>query len=187
MLSTCENSKANQLWRDARIPERHSGKIVLRGAEWLAMQEKVLNQIGNGFLIALIGKRGTGKTQLAVTAIRKACKAGKSGLYVKTKEIFMDIRSTYNSSGHKDERRAIQAFLSPRLLVIDEAHERGETAWEDGLLTYIIDKRYDNMTDTLLISNQDKPEFQSSMGPSIVSRLQETGGIAIANWDSYRA
>jgi hypothetical protein len=69
--------------------------------------------------------------------------------------------------------------------VIDECQERGETDWENRLLTYIVDKRYAQLRDTVLISNQTKDQFCKSMGSSIISRMQETGGSLNAHGSRF--
>ena len=54
------------------------------------------------------------------------------------------------------------------------------------MLYELLNHRYNDLTDTLLISNQDVRQAELSLGPAIVSRLRETGGIIQADWASYR-
>ena len=70
--------------------------------------------------------------------------------------------------------------------MLDELQERGETPWEDRLLTHVIDRRYAAEKDTLLITNHSKEKFLESIGESVASRLVETGGIVNCSWASYR-
>jgi DNA replication protein DnaC len=100
--------------------------------------------------------------------------------------LYLGIRESYRDDGPR-EHEAIERFLAPRLLVIDEAHERGETAWEDRMLNYIVDTRYADMRDTVLISNQTAEDFRTAIGSSIYSRLTEVGGILVCDWPSYRS
>ena len=58
--------------------------------------------------------------------------------------------------------------------------------WEDRLLFELLDRRYGDMTDTLLIANSDRQTFLASVGPSLASRIQETGGTVTADWASLR-
>jgi hypothetical protein len=74
-------------------------------------------------------------------------------------EIFLDVRAAFKTAATVSERDAIRGYVSPCMLVIDEMQERGETAFEDRLLTYIIEVRYAEMRDTVLISNQLVDEF----------------------------
>lgn len=140
--------------------------------------------MGTGFIVALLGGRGVGKTQMAVAACREMAEREKSFLYCTAMDIFLDIKDSFRKGG--SERDALKNFIRPALLVIDEVQERGETPWEDRLLTHIIDKRYAAERDTLLISNQTKDAFVESIGQSVASRIAEAGGIAVFDWASFR-
>jgi len=61
-----------------------------------------------------------------------------------------------------------------------------ETKYEDDKLTHIMDKRYDAMLPTMLITNVTRQDFAAQLSPSIISRIRETGGGIECNWDSYR-
>jgi DNA replication protein DnaC len=73
----------------------------------------------------------------------------------------------------------VKALTKPSLLVIDEAAKRGETEWENRLLFEILNKRYGDFKDTILIANQSREEFSKSMGPAIVRRMDEVGGLMV--------
>ena len=106
--------------------------------------------------------------------------------YVKASDIFRDIRSTYRSESRESETSIFKSFTRPKLLIIDEAQERAETEFEDRALTHIIDKRYDSMLHTVIISNLTKDALAKSLGTSIVSRIHETGDVIECNWPSFR-
>jgi hypothetical protein len=42
------------------------------------------------------------------------------------------------------------------------------------------------MTDTILTCNLDRNMLAENLGPSIVSRMKEGGGILECNWPSFR-
>ena len=71
-------------------------------------------------------------------------------------------------------------------LALFAVENRGESDFENRLLSHIVDKRYDACLDTVLISNQEEAAFLKSMGSSIVSRMNETGGLIICKWNSFR-
>ena len=144
------------------------------------------SEIHTGMLYALIGKRGTGKTQCAVQLIKYACNKKISAKYAVTMDFFMDIKETYKTHADSTEARVLKDYLKPQFLILDEIHERGESEWENRLLTHMIDKRYGALKDTILISNQTHDVFCMSIGNSILSRLNETGGIIVCNWESFR-
>jgi DNA replication protein DnaC len=177
-------------WARSGIPVRHRDEVFGSG-EWNDWLGKLGDMVGSGFLMALLGDRGTGKTQMGAELVRywiriqtEALASAHAPRYVKAMEIFMAIKSSYGGGGR--EKDVISTFTGPKLLIIDEASERGETDWENRMMTYIIDKRYDAKLDTLLISNQRRDAFLESVGDSITSRLVETGGIITCNWESFR-
>ncbi len=153
--------------------------------KWLEVYNTLEKALGTGFIYVLTGNRGTGKTQLGTSLIRKSCKLVEPALYTKALDIFISLREAYRKDGDS-ESKIIKYFTSPDLLVIDAMEERGETSFEDRLLNHIIDKRYDSVRDTLLITNQTGEAFAESAGPSIISRIHETGGKIVCDWESFR-
>lgn len=168
-------------------PELQSSRTKLdRSGEWAAKEQELKSKIGTGFCVGMIGKRGPGKTQMAVEVMREATAQLRSAYYTHVIEFFMDIKATYGGEVKSKESDAVKKYIAPDLLVIDEVGERGETTWEDRMLAYLIDKRYQGVKDSILISNHPLDEFLKSVGPSIASRMKETGGIIKCEWKSYR-
>lgn len=141
--------------------------------------------MAEGGLVVLLGKRGTGKTQLAVCLLAEACRAGKTGRYLKALDLFREIRNCYRKDG-PSELETVDKLCGLGCLVLDEAHERSDSEWENRTLTNIIDRRYDAVRSTVLVSNMDKAGFAESVGPSIVSRIHECGRTKVCDWASFR-
>jgi len=70
--------------------------------------------------------------------------------------------------------------------VIDEIGKRGDTDWENNLLFHLLDKRYQDMTDTIVLANLTAEEMAKSLGPSLSDRMSETGGLIECTWPSRR-
>lgn len=156
-------------------------------AEWKKRRDYLFMRIASGLLVGLIGNRGTGKTQLAVSLGVASIAVDRSVLYVKAMDIFLWLRHHMADSSKSSQLEAMGQFLAPDLLIIDEIGERGETAFEDQMLVYLCDKRYDTkQKDTILIANMTAEVFQKSAGPSISDRLVECGGLLTCNWPSIR-
>ncbi len=197
MVSTRSQSKncpgsdrfdARALFLRANIPLRHARTIVDDSASpeaWKRARDKVLHDIGSGFIIALVGRRGTGKTQIAQQVALASCGLDRSALYCRGLDYFLDLRATYSAEG-QCERDVIERYQTPRLLIVDEVQERGESEWEDRMLTHLLDKRYGDMTDTILIANLKPDAFRDNVGASVADRLIETGGIIECDWESFR-
>lgn len=182
------NARKNAILQGANLPRRHTERSEAepRGEKWAKARDLVLGRLGSGFLIGLLGPRGTGKTQIAVEASLGSAIAGRDPLYVKAMDIFYWLRRARVKDSPLADFDLLADFMSPRLLVIDELGERGETDWEDRTLVYLIDKRYDAMHDTLLIANMTESAFRESLGPSIADRLRECGGYIPCDWQSFR-
>ncbi len=175
------------LYAKADVPQRHRKPISEQESPetWKTARDQVVGKVGGGFLIALLGNRGSGKTQIAQQGVTFATGLGRSALYVRAMTIFLELRATY-SSPDRTELEVIQKYTAPQLLVIDEIQERGETDFENRILNHLLDTRYGDMTDTLVIGNLQPKAFQNSMGSSISDRLRETGGVIECNWKSFR-
>jgi len=176
----------DSLFRVAGLPERHMALPQNTCREWAATEAKIVALIGTGFLLALIGPRGCGKTQLATSLIRMYAEAQKRARYIRTMDFFLAIRETFRHETQKSEMQVMQVYRECDLLVLDEIQERSGTEWESSLLTNLIDHRYGQKRDTLIIGNLPAQALKESLGPSIVSRMQETGGIITATWPSFR-
>ena len=176
------------LWRESQVSERH--KIFKpeqsTSTAWLENWQRLDDMLGNGILAVILGQRGAGKTQMAVCAIRSTCKKIRSAKYAKALNFFLDIRASYQKGNEKTEREILKTYCDPFLLIIDSVENRSESPFENLLLNHLIDMRYDQTKDTILIGNQTESEFAASMGASIVDRIHECGVKIICNWKSFR-
>ena len=167
----------------------------VEGGGWLAGLALSHPHIESGGIVILHGKRGTGKTQMAAEIARSKrfpCDAGtkadpkRSAYYQTAMRFFLTVRATFKKGSDKTELDIIDRMTEPGLLVIDELQERGETAFEDRLLTHLIDARYGARRPTILIANLGKEELGKALGPSIVDRVHENGRSIDFTWNSYR-
>lgn len=140
-----------------------------------------LLQSNQGPLIILIGDRGTGKTVMTTWW------AGMLGfgLYTKAFDLFAAVRKTYHDDSKVREHEVLERYRRTDFLVIDEAQERKESDWENTLLTNLIDKRYDALKPTIIIANLKRDALDAALGPSIIRRASETGGIVNCEWPPY--
>lgn len=170
----------------AEIPPRHDKDIESDGSPWDQKRARLVELLGSGFMRALVGVQGTGKTQMGACLLRAAAARGVRGKFSTAMDFFMSLKATYDDGSKITEAGAVRAYVEPRLLVLDEMDERAQTDWENRLLFHMLNKRYNSMRDTLLISRCGKAEFLASVGASVQSRMQETGSVIECNWKSYR-
>lgn len=183
-----KNRAIEDLRRIWGAPKRHCDKPELNmDGPWGKAFNSLKEKLGTGFLVGIVGKRGPGKTQLGVALMYAATKAHRSAKFCTATEFFMEIKSTYRKNSQYSELDTVKDFRKPSLLVIDEIGRRGETDWENNLLFELLNKRYDDQTDTFVISNQPRPEFSQALGDSLISRMTETGGLIVCDdWPSFR-
>ena len=185
-------------WQHSGVPRRHAEALDAivnptsepqddRHAKWQRALEAVRQGIGGNGIVALLGGRGTGKTQLAGALIREWCLTrGIPALYRRLGDVYGSIRATFSAKEISEE--SIMARLSRAgLLVLDECHERAGSDFESRVLTRLVDDRYAARKPTLLISNELPDAFAESIGSSIADRLREDGKIIVCQWPSFRA
>lgn len=170
------------------------------GEAWWAAYAKVKRVVENGGIVVLHGTRGGGKTRMsyeigrrASFAVDKPRMAGgfksppkQTARYVTAMGFFLDVRATFGKKSQRSERDAVDMMTEPGLLILDEIQERSESAWENRLLTHVIDCRYSAERPTIIIANLKADELKASLGPSIMDRINENGGSIEFNWESYR-
>tara|TARA_R110000824_G_scaffold195727_1_gene378605 strand:+ start:3160 stop:3729 length:570 start_codon:yes stop_codon:yes gene_type:complete len=188
------------MWNRTLLPERHksAAKEVYdqadRDSMWFVTLEYLTNRVCNkGSIFILTGKRGVGKTQMAACLARLVCLGQRDAHYLRAADLYLCIKSTFDGDG-SETGLINQWSVKPtgsnngcQLLIIDELHDRSGSNWEDRILNQIVDRRYGNCLDTVLITNETRPNIAKTIGPSIVSRADETGGIIECLWDSFRS
>lgn len=159
---------------------------------------KLTNVIqGKGSIVALVGPRGTGKTYIVSQFVidRLWSEHGTARCtwshYAKLTTLVGRLKAFYGDMGTIETEKLEQyrTFLTKilDLLIIDEIHEVAEDSkHKDRILTDLLDTRYAAKKDTILISNQSAEEFSRTTNPSIISRLNEHGGIIPCAWQSFR-
>jgi DNA replication protein DnaC len=170
-------------------PKRHATRAEFGAGRWLEQLCSVKTMLGKGggLIIALVGGRGNGKTQMAVELMKWYTEDLKSATFTTAVEFFMAIKATYKAQSLTGEVEIMERFRKPKLLVIDEIGKRGQTEWENTLLFELLNSRYNDMLDSVLIDNRSKEEFIDMIGPSLASRMNEGGGIIECTWPSFRA
>jgi len=171
---------------DWNAPKRQAEKQPDATGPWGVFWQSLRQKLGSGFTVGMIGTRGSGKTQMAVELMKLATERGRSARYCTATEFFQHIKATYRKDADKSEADIIRKFRKPALLVIDEATKRAETDWENNQLFELLNKRYDDKGDTILVCNATLAEFTASIGDSIADRMKEGGGILEFTWASFR-
>jgi DNA replication protein DnaC len=140
--------------------------------------------LSDGLLI-LIGPTGRGKTVIAAYLAAERVKAGKSaGKFLTATEMLDRIKQCWVRK--EDLEPLLNGWKKTPFLVVDEAQNRSEERWDNHRFDDLINARYANELPTILIANLTLAEAQKSLGPRIMDRANECGGIVDCNWASYR-
>lgn len=126
--------------------------------------------------VLLIGSTGCGKTHLSAAMIDLALRNNVSALYVKFYEL-ADMQI--------NDKQRFKEVINCKFLVIDE-YGRSESEYNSELLFKVIDKRWDNMATTMLVSNLDAAKFKESLSDALYSRIKENCVLKACDWEDYR-
>jgi len=123
--------------------ERYINRKTLSGDEWRTAFAKASKITQSGGFVALVGNRGTGKTQIAAEITRAGMfpavmRKKWSGdyctvshimisLYRRAIDIFLDLRDASKNHTKRSEKEVLAELTDCGLLVIDEYQERGES------------------------------------------------------------
>lgn len=152
-----------------------------------SMASNFNNCLAYGTSLLMSGKPGTGKNHLASAFAIEVMNQGKTALYTTVLRSVRLIKSTYRKDSEMAEQDAINLFVTPDLLIIDEIGVQFGSDTEKMYLFEIINGRYENQKPTILLTNLSKTEINEYLGERIIDRLNEGGGgTLIFDWGSYR-
>lgn len=150
------------------------------------------DHLNAGRALMLMGEIGTGKTHLACAILQCIVRnQGFSGLIVTAESITQAVTDSFRSNSGPSKTDLINELASVDLLVIDEVGVHSVRAGKDftpSLLHEAIDRRYQLIKPTILVSNQKPEDLHSFIGPRAADRLRENGGLrAPFTWKSARS
>ena len=179
--------RVETLWLSSNAPERQLRAKADASGEWGQTLGRLNGKLGTGLFAVLTGKHGSGKTQLGVEMMRHQIDdLHRSAVFLSATEFFIQVKATYRPDSQTSEADVLAKYAKPGLLVVDEIEKRGASEWENNLIFHLFNRRYNAVKDTLLISNLPESELCQHLGPALVSRLNETGGVISCNWASRR-
>ena len=179
------------------IPKRYKDKTLDDLQFTTSHQIKNLRTVKN-YLKALVnetsaslilcGKPGTGKTHIGTALVSAAiCDAIIESQYISIGQILRKVKSTYNRNSEQTEDQIYYHFGVLPFLVIDEVGVQFGTDSEKMIFFEVINRRYENMLPTVLISNLTVEELTGFIGERVMDRFKEDQGAVLAfDWDSYR-
>lgn len=141
-----------------------------------------------GRSLLLTGNVGCGKTHLGSSIVRNVVADGARALIIPAGDIVSIARASMMPGSGYTDRDVVLHLGDLDLLVIDEVGCQKGSEYELGLLHSIVDRRYQSVLPTVLISNLSTEGLKTYIGDRALDRLRQNGGKAIGfTWSSMRA
>lgn len=131
--------------------------------------ENVRNKKG-GFLI-LNGAVGTGKTSAAAAVMNELL----MGTYLDMLELELKLNTAdrFSNNSGMNREQYMHSLASCSLLVLDEIGRFPDRRqFEQPILFYLLNRRYQNKRPTVLCTNMSSKEFADFMGQAIIDRIR---------------
>ncbi len=103
--------------------------------------------------LLLIGEPGTGKTHLAVAALRRLIARGFEGLFFDYQNLLDRIRSGYDPNSGSSDREAYRSALDADILLLDDLGAHRVTDWVEDTVTSIVTYRCNHKKPLIATTN----------------------------------
>lgn len=146
-------------------------------------------RLASGCSLILCGLAGTGKTHLACSIANVLMQEqGRTVAFTTVIDAVRSVQETYGKDSELTTRQALHRFAEPDLLILDEVGAQLGTDHEKQVMFDIINRRYEEMRPTIMISNLDVDGLSLFVGDRVMSRLKQGGGVVIPfTWGDYRS
>ncbi|MGA3187734.1 MAG: ATP-binding protein [Bryobacteraceae bacterium] len=124
--------------------------------------------------LLLIGEPGSGKTHLAVAAMRALLEKGHEGVFFDYQNLLDKIRSGYDAASGASDRAAYREALEAPVLLLDDLGAHRVTEWVEDTVTSIITDRCNNRKTLIATSNLPDPDVTGAM-----IEYTGAGGVAV--------
>jgi len=103
--------------------------------------------------LIFIGFPGTGKTHLAVAALRALIDRGFEGIFYDFQSLLTQIHKGYDKASGSSDREAYQSALDAEILLLDDIGAHRVNDWVEDTVTSIVTHRCNNRKATIVTTN----------------------------------
>lgn len=159
--------------------ESHPNRpAVEQVTDWLASGEP------QGRAVVLYGSVGTGKTGLAIAALRELHLAGKRVRYGTVPDLLDGLRPKRDEQ--KYDEVSMHDLQRIRVLLMDDIGVEKATEWQAETIYKIINGRYERELPTIVTTNVKLPDLRNRIGERAMSRLTDDAVFVHVNGQDLR-
>lgn len=141
----------------------------------------------DGRCLIFSGKAGTGKTHLACAIANQLIEQGTYAKFFTVTGMLRRIKESFSKDSKESESDLMEKFAHVELLILDEAGMDYGTEFNKTLMFEVLNRRYENMRPTIVLTNLDIGALKEYFGERILDRMREGGGKMVTfNWESQR-
>jgi len=117
--------------------------------------------------LLFLGPPGTGKTHLAVAALRGLIARGFEGGFFDFQNLLDRIRSGYDQTSGTMDKEAYRSALDTDVVLLDDLGAHRVTDWVEDTITSIVTHRCNNRKATIVTTNLRDPEAGDRRGTGL--------------------
>ena len=145
------------------ILHSHRSNVIMKVKQW---SRSYLGQISDSMPKGLLftGPPGTGKTHLAVAALRAVLDKGFEGVFHDYQTLIGTVARSWGRDAEPSHAEAFRRAADIELLVIDDLGAMRAMEWAEDIITDLITTRYNRMKPVIVTTNLPDPDIARNAG-----------------------
>lgn len=182
VTNTCYTNSISEKFLSS-VPKRYINSTFSNYLCDTDKQKAIVAYLKQGKSAIIYGSNGTGKTHLAYACCFHQISQNKTAKYILAFDFFNEIRDSFDTHTSND---IVMQYAKYDYLVIDEVDKTQGTAMEFAYLYSLINRRYNDIKPTVLVTNSKPDELKVIVGASVIDRIGSDGKIIELSGENYR-